>query len=180
MIKLQALFVLSIVSALTAVIASSSGTDDEATTVPASEKPRPTRAEGECGVKPEWIHRLFARYHNGTGLRMNCRYNTEAYWAAIPFLNRDVNTVNKDFWCRITHKENRWGFQFNEKLIESFLKSFFTEKISLIAQTYPGTEYGCTAMHNKYYGLFTNLALCIYSRRPYENGTLAPCPKGTE
>ncbi|WKY02919.1 hypothetical protein Q1695_016316 [Nippostrongylus brasiliensis] len=38
---------------------------------------------------------------------------------------------------------------FNEWRVEGYLKAYFPEKIRLIANTYPGTQYGCTAMDNK-------------------------------
>ncbi|WKY02921.1 hypothetical protein Q1695_016318 [Nippostrongylus brasiliensis] len=149
------------------------------TTVSSKVVVKPTRPEGECYEKPEWIHRLFAKYHNNTGLHMNCEYNKEAYWAAIPLLAYGINTVHKDYWCRIVHSEYVWGY-FNEWRVEGYLKAYFPEKIKSIAKTYPGTQYGCTAMYNKYFFNFYQLVICIYSRLRSKDGTVAECPKGTE
>ncbi|WKY02914.1 hypothetical protein Q1695_016312 [Nippostrongylus brasiliensis] len=153
------------------------------TTTPSPTKPAPPRIphaeQGKCGVQPPWIDKLFARHHQDTGLRMNCKFVQEALWAGEFYMRNWWHYIKREFWCQIEYYEStfRW---FNEGRIDYYLTHHFKEKIKRMAETYPGTEYGCTTMYRLgYFFNFRNFALCIYSRRPDGNGTVAPCPDGT-
>ncbi|WKY02918.1 hypothetical protein Q1695_016315 [Nippostrongylus brasiliensis] len=147
------------------------------TTTPSTRKPLPSPAEqGKCNVQPAWIDVLFAKHHENTGLRMKCEYVYHALMAGQHYMRHWNHYIKKEFWCKIEHYEStlRW---FNEHRVDILLTQYFDEKIRRIAETYPGTEYGCTTMYRLgYFFNFRIFSLCLYSRRHYANGTLAPCP----
>ncbi|WKY02917.1 hypothetical protein Q1695_016314 [Nippostrongylus brasiliensis] len=181
--KLQAFHNIFIVLAVTATVSPSATSGpvcvliSPTTTTPSPRKPLSQQKKQEkCDENPAWIHAVFAKHHASTDLRMNCYYNKEALWAADFYMGKGKHSVNKDYWCQIEHYENTWKRWFHEDGINTYLTLYFDEKINRMAKTYPGTEYGCTAMwRNGYFFNLNIFLLCIYSRQ-YVNGTVAPCP----
>ncbi|WKY02910.1 hypothetical protein Q1695_016311 [Nippostrongylus brasiliensis] len=190
MSKLEALHTIFIVLSVTAMATLSATSGPvcvpigSTPTTPSPKEPTPPGVpdpeQGKCKVQPPWIDQLFAKHHNGTGLRMNCEYVHEANWAGMQFIRNGRHNVNKNFWCVIEHHESTWRW-FSKERIDYYVTHYFKEKIRKMAATYPGTEYGCSTRFrsSRVTYLFRNFALCIYSRRYYENKTLAPCPDGT-